>query len=146
MSVRRKSPPVPVHPRRDRHDRGLRGPLLYPGLPAWRSRRERFDDLVADLVDEFTQRWPAVSTIEFGVEDVPPSDPAPWESHSAVMARVFPADRRRGLSDRIVVYRLPILQRCSSEAAAADLTRSLLIDRISHLLVIPPDELGPGFD
>ncbi len=146
--MRRKSSPIslPVHPRRDPHGRGLRGPLLNPGLPAWRSRREEFDDLVAALVDDFAQHWPAVSTIEFGIEDVPPSDPAPWESHSAVMARVFPADRRRGLTDRIVIYRLPILQRCPSNAAAADLTRRLIADRISHVLAIPPDDLDLGFD
>ncbi|MFC7580162.1 metallopeptidase family protein [Schaalia naturae] len=144
--MRRHAPRVPVHPRRDPHGRGLRGPLLDPGLPGWRSRRERFDELVADLVDEFSQRWPAVSSIEFGIEDVPPSDPAPWETHSAVMARIFPADRRRGLADRIVVYRLPILQRSPSEAGAEDLTRRLLADRISHVLVIPPDELDEGFD
>ena len=35
--------------RRDRHGRGLRGPLIAPTLPAWRTRSEKFDDLVAEL-------------------------------------------------------------------------------------------------
>ena len=59
--------------------------------------------MVRELVTELISRWPQVSTIEFAVEDVPPSTPAPWESHSVVVARIFPADRRRGLRDRIVV-------------------------------------------
>ena len=59
--------------------------------------------MVAELVTELIRRWPQVATIEFAVEDVPPSNPAPWESHNVVVARIFPADRRRGLHDRIVV-------------------------------------------
>ena len=32
--------------RRDRHGRGLRGVLAPPGVPLYRTRTERFDDLV----------------------------------------------------------------------------------------------------
>ena len=56
-----------------------------------------------------------------------------------VVARVFPADRRRALRDRIVVYRLPIVQRCPAEVAAT--TRRVLVERISHILALPPDEI-----
>ena len=35
--------------RRDRHGRGLRGPLLPPTLPGWRTRAERFDELMSEL-------------------------------------------------------------------------------------------------
>lgn len=50
--------------------------------------------MVADLVSELIGRWPQVATIEFAVEDVPPSNPAAWESHNVVVARIFPADRK----------------------------------------------------
>ena len=43
--------PTPAR-RRDRHGRGLRGPLLPPILPAWRTRAERFDELVTSAADE----------------------------------------------------------------------------------------------
>lgn len=125
---------------RNRHGRGPRGPLFFPGTPAWRTRREDFDLMVRELVTELISRWPQVSTIEFAVEDVPPSNPAPWESHSVVVARIFPADRRRGLRDRIVVYRLPITLRCLPEEVAV-MTRRLLVERISHILALPPDEI-----
>ncbi len=98
--------------------------------------------MVAQLVEDLQARWPSVASIEFAVEDVPPSDPAPWEDHSDVLARVFPADRKRGLADRVVVYRLPVEQRCQREGEVVDLVRSVLADRISHVLAIPPDELG----
>ena len=54
---------------RDRHGRGPRGPLFFPGTPAWRTRREDFDLMVAELVTELIRRWPQVATIEFAVED-----------------------------------------------------------------------------
>ncbi|MDC4232664.1 metallopeptidase family protein [Actinomyces sp. B33] len=132
--------PLPARPRRDRHGRGPRGPLFFPGTPARRTRREAFDESVASLIAELTRMWPEVATIEFATEDVPPSDPAAWESHSSVLARIFPADRRRGLRDRIVVYRLPIVLRSAPEEVE-DVVRRVVADRVSHLLVIPPDEL-----
>lgn len=114
----------------------MRGPLFYPGTPAWRTRRDLFDEAVAAIVEDFTQRWPPVASIEFATEDIPPSDPAPWEDHSMVMARVFHADRRRGLADRIVVYRLPILRRAGNDYY--ELLREVLLERISHIIAIPP--------
>lgn len=96
--------------------------------------------MVGELVTALIRRWPQVATIEFAVEDVPPSNPAPWESHNVVVARIFPADRRRGLHDRIVVYRLPITLRCAPEEVAV-MTRRVLIERISHILALPPDEI-----
>ena len=96
--------------------------------------------MVGELVSELIERWPQVATIEFGVEDVPPSNPAAWGSHNVVVARIFPADRRRGLHDRIVVYRLPITLRCPLEEVGA-VTRRVLVERISHILALPPDEI-----
>ncbi|EJN52457.1 hypothetical protein HMPREF1138_0924 [Actinomyces sp. ICM58] len=96
--------------------------------------------MVGELVSELIGRWPQVATIEFAVEDVPPSNPASWESHNVVVARIFPADRRRGLHDRIVVYRLPITLRCQPEEVGV-VTRRVLVERISHILALPPDEI-----
>lgn len=118
--------------------------MLFPGTPAWRTRREKFDELVADMVEDFIRRWPIVSTIEFAIEDVPPSDPADWEDHSMVLTRLFPSDRRRGLSDRIVVYRLPVEQRAARGSELEDLVRVLLIDRISRVVAVSPEDLDHG--
>ncbi|MGB6612460.1 MAG: peptidase, partial [Trebonia sp.] len=34
--------------RRDRHGRGLRGRLVPPGVPLYRTRAQQFDDMVLD--------------------------------------------------------------------------------------------------
>ncbi|MBJ2328575.1 metallopeptidase family protein [Schaalia cardiffensis] len=132
-------PSLSRHPRRDPHGRGPRGPLFFPGTPAWKTRRENFDALATSLIVDLAKKWPAVYTIEFATEDVPPSDPAPWEDHSEVLGRVFHADRRRGLKDRIVVYRLPIVLRSHDDVPRT--LRKVLVERISRVLAIPPDEL-----
>ena len=130
-------------PRRDRHGRGARGPLFFPGTPAWRTRRQHFDLLVAETAPEIIGRWPAVGSIEFAVEDVPPSDPAPWEDPTVLLGRVFPADGRRGLRDRIVVYRRGVEQHATKDEIPF-LLRSLLIERISQVVDVPPEELDVG--
>jgi hypothetical protein len=69
--------------RRDRHGRGLRGSLVPPDVPLYRSRSDRFDDLVLLAVSQLEPRWEAeLSGVEFGVEEIPPvigdiDDPEP---------------------------------------------------------------------
>src|ERR1039458_10761666 len=71
----------PLRPRRDRHGRGQRGPMAWPPVPAMATRAERFDQLVLDAAGRMEHHaGPAMGDLEFAVEDVPPSDPAPWES------------------------------------------------------------------
>lgn len=65
---------------------------------------------------------------------------SPFSAFFTEVARIFPADRRRGLRDRIVVYRLPITLRCPPEEVGT-MTRRVLVERISHILALPPDEI-----
>ena len=126
--------------RKDRHGRAQNTPITFPLLPAWRTRREEFDALVIEIVSQFAGRYPEVSSIEFGVEEVPPSSPAPWEDHDVCFARVFPKDRSRGLRDRIVLYRRAILNRCGG-ANCQEFLYFLLAERISRVLYVDPEEL-----
>ena len=64
---------------------------------------------------------------------------AAFLDHSEVLGRVFHADRHRGLKDRIVVYRLPIVLRSHDDVPRT--LRRVLVERISRVLAIPPDEL-----
>ena len=69
-------------------------------------------DLVWDAAERLEARWGREwGRVEFGTEDVPPSDPSPWE-RGVPLGRLFPADL--GQTARIVLYRRPIEQRDSS--------------------------------
>lgn len=126
--------------RRDRHGRGPRGPRFHPALPAWRTRKEQFYEEVVAAVTDMSSREAAVADIEFGIQDVPPSDPAEWETHDVVLARTFPRDRRRGLRDRIVVYRCPIMDRTTPTELPLAI-RIILAERIADVLAVDPEDL-----
>ena len=130
--------------RRDRRGRGIRGPLVPPSLPAYRTRAERFDDHVLAAVERLERRWSRqLEGTEFAVEEVPPSSPAPWEHGGIPLGRYFPADT--GLPARIVVYRRPVETRAVDEADLADLIRDVLVEQVAHLLARSPDEVDPGY-
>lgn len=130
--------------RRDRRGRGLRGLLVPPDLPAYRSRAERFDDLVLSAVERLERRWAdQLEGTEFAVEEVPPSHPAPWETGGVPLGRYFPADA--GLPARIVVYRRPVEARSFDQADLADLVRDVLVEQVAYLLARAPEDVDPGY-
>ena len=140
---RRAPAPAPASAhRRDRHGRGLRGPLVPPHLPAWRTRAERFDELVVAAADALPRHCPQVGSIQFAVEEVPPSDPAPWE-HGVVLGRGFAAQPRAGLPSRIVVYRRPVASRAREDAELAGLVRRVVVEQVALVLGRGPDEIDP---
>lgn len=135
---------VPLR-RRDRRGRGIRGPLLPPGMPAHRTRAERFDDLVLDAVDVLQRRWAdQLSRTEFAVEDVPPSDPAPWETGGVPLGRCFPAEA--GQPPRVVVYRRPCEVRAADLEDLADLVRDVVVEQVAALLARSPEEIDPHYE
>ncbi|MCR6690509.1 MULTISPECIES: metallopeptidase family protein [Cellulomonas] len=139
-------PSQPVQPvrRRDRRGRGLRGPLMPSTMPAFRTRAQRFDDLVLDAVDQLERRWARqLEGTEFAVEDVPPSHPAPWERGGVPLGRYFPADA--GLPARIVVYRRPVEARAADPADLADLVRDVVVEQVAHLLGRDPQDVDPTY-
>lgn len=118
---------------------------LLPMIPAWKTRREKFDQLVVDLATQAARKHEVVNRIEFGVEDIPPSDPTDWESPQAVLGRLFPADKGGKLATRIVVYRLPIQWRCRSEQELEQAVKTVLAEHLSVEIGCLPEDVFPGY-
>ena len=136
--------PAPGGRRRDRRGRGLRGPLIPRDVPAWRSRAERFDDLVLDALERLEPRWGRqLDGIELAVEDVPPGDPAPWEHGNVPLGRFFPPEGT--LPPRIVVYRRPVETRSEDDGDLADLVRDGLVEQVAHLIGLAPEQIDPQY-
>jgi predicted Zn-dependent protease with MMP-like domain len=143
--------------RRDRHGRGLRGPLAPAGSPLYRSRSERFDDLVLAAVAQLEPRWEAeLSGVEFAVEEVPatdlPPDGLPTDIGDPVpLARIEPAWSRTADPDqparpaRIVLYRRPLLARADGEDELSDLVLDVVIEEFARLLGLDPQIIDPGY-
>lgn len=123
----------------------MRGPLFPPGMPVARNRREIFEDMVLDTVEDLERRWARrLRDVELAVEDVPPSEPAPWE-HGVPLGRAFAADAVAGLPDRIVLYRRVIEARCEDEAETAQLVRAVVVEQLAELLGLPPETIDPTY-
>lgn len=131
--------------RRDRHGRGIRGPLIAPVHPGWRTRSEKFDLLVATIAGELQARNPQLDGTEYGVEEVPPSDPSPWEPRAVALGRTFPADRALGVAARIVVYRRPIMTRAEGREELEELLRVVLAEQAAALLGVNPWDVDPNY-
>jgi len=157
--------------RRDRHGRGMRGSLVPPDVPLYRSRSDRFDDLVLLAVSQLEPRWEAeLAGIEFRVEEIPPligdiDDPEPvplgrLEAGPTSPARVrpvppqpsdaAPADppERGGLAARparIVLYRRPLMARADGEEELAELVLDVIVEQFARWLGVDPQTVDPGY-
>lgn len=117
----------------------MRGPLAWPPLPAMISRGTRFDEMVLDAAETVERRLGQPLGIELAVEDVPPSDPAPWE-HGVPLGRLFPAER--SLPARLVVYRRPITQRALDDADLAAVIYEVVAEQVARMLGRDPEDLA----
>ncbi len=149
--------------RRDRHGRGIRGPLTPPQAPVSRTRAERFDDLVDDEVRRLVQRWgPELAEVEFAVDDVPIVEPGfdgpvplgqtvlrspptavPPMSSARPPASAIPVGEP---TVSIVVFRRPVEARASGEAEQSRLIRDLLVEEVAELLGLSPESVDPSYD
>jgi predicted Zn-dependent protease with MMP-like domain len=145
--------------RRERHGRGLRGPLLAARaqvgdrpvrVPGARTRSERFDDLVRDAIADLEERWhEQLEGVEFAVEDVPPPDSG-WEEGVVAdetaggpvpLGRLLPA--APGTPPRVVVYRRPLEARATGRRDLGDLVHEVVVDQVAQLLGLDPDVIDP---
>lgn len=142
LPARDIGPGAPGVRRRDRRGRGMRGPLVPRHLPAYRTRAEVFEDHVLAAVERLEARWATeLHRTQFAVEDVPPSNPAPWERGGVPLGRYFPAEP--GLAPTIVVYRRPVETRAVDAADLADLVRFVVVEQVAHMLGREPEDVDP---
>lgn len=88
---------------------------------------------------------PPLAAVQFGVEEIPPSNPSRWERGTVALGRYFPADRTTGVATRIVIYRRPIMTRASTPDDLIDLVRGVLAEQAATALGLTPGEVDPDF-
>ena len=159
--------------RRDRHGRGLRGVLAPPGVPLYRTRTERFDDLVLQAVARLEPQWEAhLSGVEFAVEEIPPLDEALSGARGPVpLSRLEPGSPRSRAAEpgdswpdgaatpgadrldsaagqdppRIVVYRRPLMARADDEDELGELVFDVVVEEFARMLGLDPGDVDPGY-
>ena len=132
--------------RRDRHGRGLRGPLALPNALTMRraqpphpaSKADFFSDAVHDAVDRVGMQCPDVLVgITFGIEDVP----HPWSGDQVPLAAAV-----EGTADQpgqVVIYRRPLEHRAMTRRGLRILVYRTIVEQLSALTGRSVDEIDP---
>ncbi|MBJ6619884.1 metallopeptidase family protein [Streptomyces sp. DHE17-7] len=133
--------------RRDRHGRGMRGPIAPPQVPLAASRGEVFADLVQDSVERLERRWPQLADIDFLVLEVPRLDSGggadAWSDEAVPLGGTVPSrDGRRG---RVVVYRRPVEIRTKGRDERAALVHEVVVEQVAELLGLTPETVDPRY-
>lgn len=124
-------PPWNARIYRNRHGRGTRTPMFGTVCPVtalapacstiwWRPRSQA------------RQAWPElIRPLQFAVEDVPPSDPTPWQTEPNMTSQCFPASH--GIPARVVLYRMPLQTEAPTKLELQLAVRDELVARIAEL-------------
>lgn len=146
-------PPVPPSPpqnsgeppaeprvrRRDRHGRGMRGPVAPPQVPLSQSRADTFRDLVLDSVERLERRWPQLQDVDFMILEVPPA----LTGEIVPLGGSVPAEKREPA--RVVVYRRPVELRSKSREERAALVHEVVVEQVAELLGLSPESVDPRY-
>ncbi len=127
---------------RDRHERGLRGPLALPHawtrrpVPLHRpSRTEYFNQCVTWALEAITDVDPrALDGIIVGVEEVPFLQTA-WSGDRVPMSAALEPSRNR--SAQIVIYERPLEHRARDRVDLRALVHRTIVEQLSALTARP---------
>lgn len=132
---------------RDRHGRGIRGPLALPhewsevAVPLHRpSRTDFFNDCITASLEAITAHNPtALDGIVVGVEEVPHLA-TQWTGDRVPMsAAVEPTRTKPG---QIVVYQRPLERRASSRSHLREIVHHTIVEQLSALTGISITEIS----
>ena len=132
---------------RDRHGRGLRGPVAVPEdpkVPVRRTRRERFDDIALAIVTEIDARWQSrLGLIEYAVEESP-DVPSDWTAEDYIPLGSL--ERGSGATpSRLVIYRRPIEHRCLTRSEVEAMVLMVGVEQVADLLGIAAGDVDPRY-
>ncbi len=125
----------------------MRGPAILPerpGEPVLPTPRERFDELVLEVVADLERRWAdRLGLVEYGVEDAP-QIPDDWAAGTVPLSSLVRGSG--GQPTRLVLFRRPIEHRCETRADLDALVLTILVEQVADLLGIDPADVDPRYD
>lgn len=137
---------------RDRHDRGMHGPVALPDSNNRKtvplrplSRVEYFNQCVKQALATIAEVDPhALDGMVVGVEDVPLLKTA-WSGDRVPMSAALEPSKNRPA--QIVIYQRPLEHRASSRSALRSLVHRTIVEQLSALTGRPVSELlGLGYE
>lgn len=124
----------------------MRGPGVLPerpGTPALRTARQRFDQLVLDVVTPLDERWQShLGLVEYAVEDAPmlPDD---WPDETVPLSSLV---RGKGPEPtRLVIFRRPIEHRSTSRDELEAMVHTVVVEQLAELLNLTPGQVDERY-
>ena len=132
---------------RDRHGRGIRGPLVVPSPWSPRPRRigrlsrtDYFNQCVTDSITAIAEFNPrALEGVLVGVEEVP-GFRTPGIGDRVPMSAALEGDGPRPA--QIVIYERPLEHRASDRAQLARLVHRTIVEQLSALTGLPMEDIS----
>lgn len=124
----------------------LPGRLAPRGVPALRTRRERFDRAALRVLGDIESRLTPEQVAHLGepalaVEDVPIL-PANWRPDQVPLSSLV---REPNQPVRLVLFRRPIEHRAESAEELTAVLLMVLVDQVAELLGCRPEEIHPAY-
>lgn len=143
---------------RDRHGRGLRGPVFPPSLPAHRTRADAFDRAAVRAYAELDALWhDALGGLDLAVDDIPgmlPHDPetVQWPDEVTAdgpvpLARLMAAGTDatgRETRAQLILFRRPIELRAHDTEELPEILREVLIQQLATYLGVDEETIESG--
>ena len=124
----------------------MRGPAVLPerpGEPVLPTPRERFDELVLEVVADIERRWAdRLGLVEYGVEDAP-QIPDDWATGTVPLSSLVRGSG--GQPTRLVLFRRPIEHRCETRADLEAMVLTVVVEQVAELLGIDPELVDPRY-
>ena len=145
-----------MNDRRDRHGRGVRGPLMPTKIPRYRRRPELFDAAVLEAYAPIQQQFAVeLESLDIAVDTIPRMRlNMDWDSFppEVVVDGPVPLGRiiQAGIDihgyptrARIVIFRMPIEQRVQGAKERQELLTIVLTQLVAQYLGSTPEDIDP---
>ena len=121
-----------------------KGPWAPAGVPAARSRAERFDDIALRVMRVVVAPWlDRLGDLELAVEEVPVI-PAGWSNTSVPLASYVEKTATGG--PRLVLFRRPLEHRGEGVLELEALLLTVIVEQVAEVLGIPAEDVHPGYE
>lgn len=139
--------------KRDRRERGARGPLFASTIPRYKNRTEIFDSLVIDAYEPLLENYGEVlSNIDIAIDLIPRMQIGNYIPNNVVCDGIIPLGRfipagidHKGnpTRGRIVLFRRPIEQRTrdKNQRYTRNFIHSILVDLVAYALNKKPSAI-----
>lgn len=126
---------------KNRHNRGLRGPLVPHVAPIYENPSNAFERILTHAVEDFGVRLGSeIENLEISLEEIPNYRDLTLAENSVPLGRI-----EIGNPTKIVIYQKPVELRCKNFDAIDRLIRDTLADLIGLAIGIRPNDIDPDY-